>query len=193
MTNKISSPTIDNIQAIDETRSMPTLIIWIFALIIGTLIGYLAAINKSQSEYTPPIETAPEFTLTLLSNGEEIRLTDFAGKGIVLNFWASWCFPCKIEMPALEETWNKYQDQDVLFIGVNLWDEKPEAIQFLEEFGVTYLNGIDLSDQIDIDYNIQGIPTTWFISPDGTVVKKVMGPLNLEKLDEAISLILPKK
>lgn len=193
MTNKISLTAIENIEPIKEARSVPPAIVWIFALIIGTSIGYLGAVLGKQANNSPIIETAPEFTITLLNNGEELSLSDLAGKGVVLNFWASWCVPCKTEMPALEEAWNKYQDQGVLFVGINVWDEESAAIQFLDEFMVTYPNGVDLTEQIDTDYNLQGIPTTWFIFPDGTVSQKVLGPLDLESLDEAISLILPEK
>jgi thiol-disulfide isomerase/thioredoxin len=83
---------------------------------------------------------APSFTLTLF-DGKMIRLEDFRGKAVLINFWASWCIPCRAEAPALESAWQTYKDRGVVFIGVNIQDKEENARAFMKEFGVTYLNG----------------------------------------------------
>ncbi|MEK6221796.1 MAG: TlpA family protein disulfide reductase, partial [Chloroflexota bacterium] len=132
-------------------------------------------------------------SLTLFEGQEILTLTDLKGQGVVVNFWASWCIPCRDEMPALEKAYQRYRDVGVVFIGVNLWDEEDKARAFLAEHGVSYPNGMDIADKIADAYNLQGIPTTWFISPDGTVARKALGPVDLDMLDEAIALIRPKQ
>lgn len=177
-----------------EDRKTPAAVIWLIVVILSLMTGYAGAwvVEAVQTQsLQAPIESAPDFELTRFDNGQSLNLSELKGKGIVLNFWASWCVPCQNEMPALEKAWQRYQDVGIVFVGVNLWDEKDNALAFLKEHAVTYPNGIDSQDQISSDYNIQGIPTTWFIAPDGTVVSKVMGPLDLEMLDEAIALIRP--
>lgn len=167
--------------------------IWLAAAIIGLSIGYFGAMlaKERQDERSAGIvEYAPAFELESLSTDGMLRLSDYQGKAIVLNFWASWCFPCKIEMPALQQAWENNQDSNIVFIGVNIWDEEQNAIDFLDEFGVTFPKGVDTSEEIIENYNILGVPTTWFIYPDGSVARKIMGPLDLESLDEMIDLIL---
>lgn len=181
-----------------ETSEIPTYRrpwwIWLLAAIIGISIGYFGAmIAKAYlvERNVRTVEYAPDFSLELFSSHETLTLSNLRGKGIVLNFWASWCLPCRTEMPALQTAWETYRDDGIVFVGVNLWDEQPAALEFLAEYGVTYPNGLDALGNIDEDYYLLGIPTTWFIYPDGTVAHKVMGPLDLESLDEAIALILP--
>ena len=177
-------------------RTSPPALVWAAAIVFGLFIGFGGAwLTKKIEPASPSIyhETAPDFTLELFESEEQLSLNDLRGKGVVVNFWASWCFPCREEMPALEQAWQKYKDKGVVFVGINIWNENlSEAKDFLKNFSVTYPNGVDLSGQIVQDYNVQGVPTTWFISPDGVVMKKVMGPLKLEELDQAISNILPE-
>lgn len=176
-------------------RKISAAAIMLIVVILSLLIGYAGAwvVEAVQTQsFQPPVETAPDFEITLFENGLTLNLSELYGKGVVINFWASWCIPCQKEMPALENAWRRYQDVGIVLVGVNLWDEEADARAFLNEYAVTYPNGIDSQDQISSDYNIQGIPTTWFIAPDGTVVRKVMGPLDLKMLDEAIALIRPE-
>jgi thiol-disulfide isomerase/thioredoxin len=171
------------------------------SLVLGTLAGLLLAavgisILPTQSEPTVnaeviPAEFAPNFEIESFTSDKAIALVDFEGQGLVINFWASWCHPCREEMPALESAWQKYQDQGVVFIGVNGSDNKEEGAGFLQEYGVTFPNGLDPDGKVMDAYRIQGLPSTWFVNGDGQVVKKVYGPLDLAALDEAIALILP--
>ena len=122
-----------------------------------------------------------DFTLSLF-DGSTLRLSDYRGKAVVLNFWASWCIPCREEAPLLEAAWQALKDQEVIFLGVNIQDAEPAAKAFLREFGVTFPNGRDAEGKIAIDYGVYGIPETFFIDREGRITAKVIGPLGPETL-----------
>ncbi|MDH3944876.1 MAG: TlpA family protein disulfide reductase [Anaerolineae bacterium] len=169
--------------------------VWPLAILAGALIGYAAAyltITLSEPKPVDHTEYAPAFALELFYDAESLTLDDLEGRGVVLNFWASWCLPCQQEMPALEAAWQKYAGQGVVFVGANIADERQDALDFLAEYDVTYPNGVDMLGDIQAAYSLLGYPTTWFIKPDGSVARKVLGPLNLADLDDAIALILPE-
>lgn len=132
---------------------------------------------------------ATPFTLTLF-DGTVLRLEDLRGKVIFLNFWASWCPPCRAEARPLEAAWQTYRDQGVVFVGVNIQDQEEAARAFLEEFGITYPNGMDPGGKIAIDYGVWGLPETFFIDPEGRITYKHVGALGwptiTAKLDEAL-------
>lgn len=135
---------------------------------------------------------AASFTLTLF-NGKTIRLEDFRGKVVFLNFWASWCPPCRAEARALEVAWQKNKEREVVFLGVDIQDNEEDARAFLQEFGVTYMNGRDPS-KIAIDYGVWGIPETFFIDREGRITYKHVGGIEIStvevKLDEALKGIV---
>jgi cytochrome c biogenesis protein CcmG/thiol:disulfide interchange protein DsbE len=134
---------------------------------------------------------APEFTFTTFE-GETISLADLRGKGVVLNFWASWCDPCREEADLLEQTWRREKDNGIIFIGLDYLDQEPAAKAYLAEFDVTYPNGPDLQSQAARRYGIKGVPETYFITADGQIAKTVIGPvLSQQQLDEYIDLIRP--
>lgn len=187
---KLTNQSIATLEILSSRRPWR---IWLAAAIIGISIGYFGAmIAKAYlvERNVGTVEYAPDFSLELFSNGETLTLLELRGKGVVLNFWASWCYPCRTEMPALQAAWETYREDGIVFVGVNLWDHQPDALEFLAEYSVTYPNGFDMLGNIDDDYFLLGIPTTWFIYPDGTVARKVMGPLDLESLDELIAVLL---
>ena len=131
---------------------------------------------------------APSFSLAHF-DGMRLRLEDLRGKVVFLNFWASWCPPCRAEAPALEATWQQLRDQDVVFVGVNTQDDEARARAFLDEFRITYPNGRDPGGRIAVDYGVWGLPETYFIGPDGRITYKHIGTLGpaliAAKIDEA--------
>lgn len=132
---------------------------------------------------------APDFTLELYS-GEQLRLADLRGKPVMVNFWASWCPPCRQEAPLLERTWREYEEKGVVFIGVNIWDNEDDAQAFLREFDITYPNGPDPRGKISIDYGLTGIPETYFIDREGKIMRKWIGPFTEEALQAFLDEIV---
>ena len=111
-------------------------------------------------------------------DGDTVKLSDFEGKVVVLNFWASWCPPCRWEMPFFEEMSQEYKDQDVVFLGVAISDTLENARGFAESTGVTYPIGLDATSEIARDYKVVSLPTTFFIGKDGNVERRLSSAAN---------------
>ena len=124
---------------------------------------------------------APDFTLTTYQK-TKFTLSDLKGKPVVINFWASWCPPCREEAALLEWAWRAYKDRGVAFIGVDIQDTKEAAQKYLRAFNVTYPNGLDPEGEISIDYGVSGIPVTFFISPKGIITRRWVGAITEKAL-----------
>jgi cytochrome c biogenesis protein CcmG/thiol:disulfide interchange protein DsbE len=159
-----------------------------FAIVLALLSLLALGLRKVNNG---PVEAgmAPDFTITGF-DGRSVTLSQLRGKVVIVNFWASWCPPCREEAAYLEQTWRKYQDQDVIFIGVDWADTKKEALAYIEEFDITYLNGPDLGTLIANAYNIQGVPETFFVAKNGELRGVHIGPLQAPELDEKIEELL---
>ena len=107
-----------------------------------------------------------------------LRLSDLEGKVVVLNFWASWCPPCRWEMPFFEEMHQEYKDQGVVFLGVAISDTLENARGFAESTGVTYPIGLDTTGEISRNYNVVSLPTTFFIGREGNVERRLTSAAN---------------
>ena len=120
---------------------------------------------------------APDFDVTLF-DGERLRLSDLAGQVVVLNFWASWCPPCRDEMPSFEEAWLAARDDGVVFVGLASGDLEADARAFADHVGVTYPLGLDLDGAVADRYLIRVMPTTYFIDREGLLQRKLSGYVN---------------
>lgn len=140
-----------------------------------------------------PVNLAPDFSAQDQA-GNEVSLSSFRGKPVVINFWASWCEPCKGEMPAFQKAWEQYGDQ-VQFMMVNLTDGDRETIElgkaFLEKEGYTFPAFFDLGAEAAIAYGIRSIPTSCFIGADGALVARINGGLSFATLERGLKMILP--
>lgn len=137
-----------------------------------------------------PAGPAPDFTLPgVHDEGETLTLADRAGRPAVINFWASWCVPCRREMPVLEAASRRYGDE-VWFVGVNHQDSRPAPIAFLEETGSTYPSAYDPDGATALEYGLFGLPTTVFVTVDGTINAMRTGEITPEELDRAIADLL---
>lgn len=131
---------------------------------------------------------APDFALATF-DGQELVLSDLIGSPIVINFWASWCFPCREEARGLEWTWREYQDRNVFFIGVAVQDSEESSRSYLSEFDVTYPNAPDLDGTVSVDYGIVGMPATFFVNRDGIVESRWVGAIPESRLLERVDAL----
>lgn len=138
-------------------------------------IGVLAlAVSKSGS-HAEAGKGAPSFELPLLDGSGVLTDEDLRGKPVVVNFWASWCIPCREEAPVFERTWRAYRDQGVIFLGVNIKDAKSDARAFVEEFGITYPTVRDLNQELTTDFGVKGLPETFFVDHRWTFIGAISG------------------
>lgn len=120
---------------------------------------------------------APDFELPTL-DGKSVRLSALRGKPILLNFWASWCPPCRKEMPDLQEFFANYGDR-IHVIGIN-WNDQAETVQeFLKQYGITYLNLLDTNGKIFVRYGLTGLPTSFFLDEEGIIRGKWLGSMSV--------------
>jgi cytochrome c biogenesis protein CcmG/thiol:disulfide interchange protein DsbE len=170
---------------------------WVFVLALALLVGFLAIIGGSLNKKTAaPVKIGdpiPEFTLTSFS-GETFHSTDLKGKVVLLNFWASWCTTCEDEAAALENVWKEMQPGGkVLFLGVDWADTEPEALAYLEKFGITYPSGPDLGTKVSQLFRITGVPETYVFDASGRLAAVTIGPFESEaEIRSLINGLLPE-
>ena len=181
-------------------NSVYKLIITLLVLVIIIGGGMLLYRNLGQNidlgepipTETAPQNPAPDFTVTDAA-GNEVKLSDFRGKGVVLNFWASWCGPCKSEMPHFQEAYETY-GEDLHFLMVNMstafGDTQADAEKLLADNGYTFPVYFDTGAQCAYGYGISGIPVTIFIDKDGNLVSSKTGMISLPDLERRILTIL---
>jgi cytochrome c biogenesis protein CcmG/thiol:disulfide interchange protein DsbE len=164
--------------------------------IVGVFVVILALALFRTNQSQPTSGPAPDFELTLF-NGYEgnagqtpIKLSDLKGKVVVLNFWASWCIPCADEAEDLQAVYQKYKDQDVVFLGVDWTDIEGDALNYLKRFGITFANGPDLQTKIGPLYHITGVPETYVIDRAGTVQYFKPSPITVAELSGVIDRLL---
>lgn len=137
-------------------------------------------------------EAAPDFELTSL-DGEAVRLSDYRGKKVILNFWATWCPPCKAEMPHMQKFYEANKDKGIEVLAVNLTsiDKGEDSVQaFVEEFGLTFPIPMDRDGKLGPQYQAVTIPTTYIIDTEGIIQKKMVGPMDeamMQKLTSSIN------
>lgn len=159
-----------------------------FTFVLGLLTFFAFGLVKADKGPRDS-GSAPDFSLTDF-DGRKVTLSELRGKVVIINFWASWCPPCRQEAAYLEQTWRKYKDKGVVFIGVDYVDTEKEALAYIKEFDITYINGPDLKTRIADAYNIKGVPETYYISRDGILRGVHIGPLETPILDQKIDELL---
>ena len=184
----------------NKRTSSTSIVIGILVVVaVIAYLGYYANSHERELKNITPTaqfskyKKAPDFELKD-ANGKTVRLSDFKNKIIILDFWATWCPPCRAEIPGFVELYNKYKDKGVEIIGVSLdqggWDD---VIPFMKEFGVNYtivLGNMDVAQKYG---GIRGIPTTFVIDRQGRIRAKYVGYRPKEVFERDINLLLSEK
>lgn len=151
-------------------------------LVLGVIWTFVSRIpvNNPPGTGSPPSPregfSAPDFNAELL-DGSRITLSELRGQAVVLNVWATWCPPCRSEMPALEKVYNDFKARGVVLIGLNLTSQDSEkaVIDFVQEYGLSFPVALDRDGSVQKKYKISGYPTTFFIDADGIIRSVVVG------------------
>ncbi|WP_405101997.1 TlpA family protein disulfide reductase [Oceanobacillus sp. FSL H7-0719] len=132
-----------------------------------------------ESKGIQPGESAPDFELETL-DGEVVKLSELKGQKVILNFWASWCPPCREEMPEMQKFYDDYKD-DIKVIAINYNEKDQKVIEFLDEFGYTFPTPLDRDGSVGNEYGVLTLPTTYFIGTDGTIQEpRHIGPMTYD-------------
>jgi len=143
------------------------------------------SVNNQFGEVSLSVDANADFELVSL-DGETISIEDFRGSIVVVDFWSSWCAPCKAEGPVLAKTYDKWKNRGVEFIGIAIWDSKEPVEEFIELNKINYVNGIDPDGRIFVDFGVSGIPEKFFVTPEGQIVRKIIGPNTSKTLDDIL-------
>jgi thiol-disulfide isomerase/thioredoxin len=150
------------------------------------------AAGENRTDRPPAAEegrAAPNFHLRDIGDGAS-SLTDYRGKWVLVNFWASWCGPCRSEVPDLQELAQRRPD-DIVILGVNQQETREAAAKFADEFDVTYPVVLDRSGEVSQAYRAQGLPVSYLVSPEGVIVKAYRGRITDDDLEALEDEYLP--
>lgn len=160
------------------------------AIPVLALLAYGFRVNPREIPSPLLGRPASAFALTTF-DGAPLQLEAHRGKVVVLNFWASWCYPaCYEEAPVLERNWRRYRDRDVVVIGVDIQDKVEAAQKFIRDFGLTFPNVRDTTGKVSVDYGVYGVPETFFIDRRGQIRGKHVGAVTDEVFRTQVDRLL---
>ena len=170
-------------------------------LILGEIWTFMSRVNEPSSQPPGPPPNpkagfaAPDFTLDTLDGGP-LTLAEMRGQPVVLNLWASWCLPCRSEMPAIEKAYQRYKDAGLMVIGLNMTsqDSESDVRAFVQEFGLTFPIVLDRDGSVQSRYQLLGLPSTYFIDQKGIIRSVVVGgPLSEGTIQSNVEDLLQEK
>lgn len=173
----------------NKKNRTPIRVVVLVILLAALIFAVYSSFNKDQATISAG-DVAPNFSLQQL-DGSQVKLSDLRGKAVVLNFWGSWCVPCKTEMPELEKQSKRGKDKGIVFTGVNIGESPITVKQFIDQVGVTFPIWLDQEREITRLYKIGPIPTTYFIDKNGVVRDVVIGQMTEAIIEEKVAKILP--
>src|SRR5712692_6032282 len=149
----------------------------VLQIMIGVLLGAFVYVifDSLQEKIVSVGDTAPEFTITA-DNGHTVSTSNFGGRLLVLNFWATWCTPCIQELPSLNQFQKQFRQSGVVVLGVSVDKDEKAYRDFLSRVNVSFLTARDPQNKINADYGTFRYPETYFIDSKGKVVQKIVGP-----------------
>lgn len=177
-------------------------IIMVSGFLIGALLAFviLASSQNLQTNQdlfskevdlqtdSPTIgKIAPDFTIAGVKN-ENISLSDYRGRNVILNFWATWCGPCRLEMPLFQDSFTEF-DNDITILGINDGESRNEIAKFINEIGITFDVGIDKTGEVKEDYLVIGLPSTYFLDTEGRIVAIHIGAMTKSQLDGYLDIL----
>jgi cytochrome c biogenesis protein CcmG, thiol:disulfide interchange protein DsbE len=193
-----AAPAQDPSETIRRLRAVRALL-WALVGVMGIVWlfygGGLETITAMVRPAPTPVTTAdigqaaPAMRLPLLGGGE-IDLETYRGRPVVLNFWATWCEPCRAEMPVLEQAQQKYREQGLAVLGVDLQERDEDVQAFLTQIGVTFPTMMDRTGEVARQWRATGLPTTFLIDRQGIIRDVRVGPFTHEMLEERLAKIL---
>jgi cytochrome c biogenesis protein CcmG/thiol:disulfide interchange protein DsbE len=154
-----------------------------------TVLVLLLVPRAGAYAYLNPGQPAPDFTLKT-PEGQEVSLSDLKGQAVVLNFWASWCGPCRQEMPDLQAAYERYKEDGLVVVGLNLSESRLTVHRFLADVPVTFPILIDEKNRVEDLYHIIPLPTTYFIDKSGKIVHKREGQMSGDYIDRQVRALL---
>ena len=166
------------------------LLIFVVVLVVGMVRsgrdGGRPGVNETLGEVAVTTEKNADFQVTTL-DGRELRLSDLRGSIVMVDFWSSWCPPCRAEAPVLMEAYERWSKLGVEFVGISIWDDEGDVRDFVTRHGIAYPNAIDDDGGIAVEFGVKGIPEKFFVNAEGEIIRKVNGPNTSQSLDEVLT------
>ena len=172
-----------------------TLMLLAFALLLGAFVAAACSDSNQEADAvnSPPAakegRLAPNFILSDL-DGNEISLSNLRGKPVIVNFWATWCPPCREEMPAIETLYQQYKYLGVEIIGIGMMENENRVREFVEEGNYNWTFAIDTKGEISWDYRVVAIPTSFFIDSQGIISSIHRGPMNTSDIEDNLKKMM---
>lgn len=139
-------------------------------------------VHEEPSESQVAVRLAPWFGGYDLVSRQRVESDDLRGRVVMVDFWSSWCAACRIEAADLAQVYREYDNADVEFVGIAIWDRPADAEEHIERYGVTYLNILDPRGTTAVSYGVRGVPEKFFLDAEGRIVRKLIGPVSAEGL-----------
>jgi len=167
------------------------------AMLVITLVSVLtsglmmAGCSPTSAQGVEVGNLAPDFQLQNL-DGQTVSLGNLQGKPVLINFWATWCPPCRSEMPYIQEIYEAWADKELVVLAINIGESSSKAEEFRQSYNLSFTVLLDTKQDVAQRYNITGIPTTFFIDKDGIIQDKVIGAFqNKTQIENRLSKIMP--
>lgn len=164
----------------------------LFLLTSAIIFTIYTSLTKDKFDVLQVGDDAPDFVLIDL-DGERHQLSEYKGQGVFLNFWGTWCPPCKKEMPAMGRQYQVYKDQGVQTLAVNIAEPALKVQAFADQYGMVFPTLIDATKSVMQVYNVKPLPTTFLINPEGKIIKIITGEMSETDIQEYMELIKPKQ